>query len=71
MPKIKIFKSIETEVAHLEEEINDWIEESGARIVSMEGNIAPQTINAPSAGTLQTGRYSPSDVLVMFLYELP
>lgn len=71
MQKVKIFKSVETEVTNLEQEINEWLEQSGARITNMKGNIAPQTLNAQSTGTLATGRYSPSDILVIFLYEIP
>ncbi|MGN6134107.1 MAG: hypothetical protein ACTHOU_06370 [Aureliella sp.] len=65
MQKIKLFKSIESELHSLEDEMNAWIAESGARIISVTGNIAPQTGN-----TQQAGMFSASDVLVIVLYEV-
>lgn len=64
MQKIKIFKSIESELGGLESEINRWIVENEARIISMTGNIAAQ---APR--TTHVGSFSASDVLVIVLYE--
>jgi hypothetical protein len=66
MQKIKLFKSIESELMPLEKEINDWIKASGARVISITGNIAPQT--ASSAGA-PLGSFSASDVLVIVMYE--
>jgi len=43
MQKVKLFKSIESELLNMEKEINDWIKTSGARVISVTGNIAPQT----------------------------
>ncbi len=63
MRQIKVFKSIETELWNMEKEINDWAKESGARIVSVTGNIAPQTATSSSHG------FAASDVLVIVLYE--
>lgn len=66
MQKIKLFISIESELRTLEDEMNAWIEESGARIISVSGNIAPQSGgNAQAAGT-----FAASDVLVVVLYEV-
>ena len=65
MQMIKIFKSIETELRSLEDEMNTWIAESGARIISVTGNIAPQTGSAQPVGT-----FSASDVLIIVLYEV-
>jgi hypothetical protein len=64
MQKVKIFKSIESELGALEKEINSWIAESKAKIISMTGNIAPQ---APR--TSHVGSFSGSDVLLIVLYE--
>ena len=64
MRQIKFFKSVETELWTLEEEINAWVKESGATIVHVTGNIAPQTPSTATAG------FSSSDVLVIVLYEL-
>lgn len=65
MRKIKIFKSIESELFPLEDEINSWLEKSGAELISVTGNIAPQT---PST-TMGSGSFSASDVLVIVVYE--
>ncbi|MCA9132622.1 MAG: hypothetical protein KDA45_05695 [Planctomycetales bacterium] len=64
MRKVKIFKSVESELGQLEAEINAWIESSRVELISVTGNIAPQTHfdSAPEA-------FSTSDVLVIAVYE--
>ncbi len=70
MQQVKIFKGIESEVASLESEINEWIRSSGAQVVSITGNIAPQTKDDKSdVAALGHGPYAPSDVMVVLLYE--
>ena len=70
MQQVKIFKGIESEVASLESEINEWIRSSGAKVLNITGNIAPQTKDETSdAPALGHGPYAPSDVLVVVLYE--
>ncbi len=64
MQKVKIFKSIESELGGMENEINKWIAENEAKIISITGNIAAQ---APK--TSHVGSFSASDVLVIVLYE--
>ena len=66
--QIKIFKSIESDVTDLERDINAWLKESGARVVNIFGNIAPQTITDADKAKGTRG-FSPSDVLVALLYE--
>jgi hypothetical protein len=66
MQQVKIFECRENEIADMEKEINEWLRESGANILSITGNIAPQsTTSHPKA------RPAPSDVLLIVLYELP
>ena len=67
MQKVKLFKSIESELPALQKEINAWIKASGARIISISGNIAPQTSATASHGGLSS--FSASDILVIVLYE--
>ena len=68
MQQIRIFKSIESEVTDLERQINGWIQESGARVIHMFGNIAPQTVISETAAA--SGRaFSPSDIMIIVLYE--
>ncbi len=65
MRKIKIFKGVETDLSTLEAEVNQWIEAEGIELVSVTGNIAPQTHlpNAPDS-------FSVSDVLIVVTYEV-
>ena len=64
MQQIKIFKSIESELGSLENEINEWISEQSVKIVEIFGNIAPQSPSTPGMGS-----FSSSDVLVVIVYE--
>ncbi len=68
MQQVKIFKSIESEIPAMEEEINGWLAESGARVVQMSGNIAPQTQAENSLGGGGSS-FSSSDVILMIVYE--
>jgi hypothetical protein len=68
--RIKIFKNVESSISALEDEVNAWLAESGARVVDIVGNIAPQTSGKPSAQGLGGGAYGTSDVLLIVLYEL-
>ena len=65
MQQVKIFKSIESEIPTLEEEINQWLSESGDKVISITGNIAAQSTNGGSLG----GSFSGSDVIMFVLYE--
>jgi hypothetical protein len=68
MQQVKIFKSIESELGALEKEINAWIAESKARVISVTGNIAAQSAGPiPAGGGLAS--FSSSDVLLVVLYE--
>ena len=70
MRQVKIFKSIESNVTELEGEVNAWIRQSGATILSITGNIAPQSASlGSSAGGLGQGTYAPSDVVIIILYD--
>ena len=67
MQKVKLFKSIESELLTMESEINEWLKESGAKVISITGNIAPQSTSTSSGGGL--GSFSASDVVIIILYE--
>ena len=71
MQQVKIFKSLESDVRTLEKEVNEWIRQSGARIVSITGNIAPQS-ESPGSTARGIGQscYPPSDVVLVVLYEV-
>ena len=65
MQQVKIFKSVDTELGDMETTINQWIAETKAKILSIEGNISPQ---AGKHGI--QGSFSAADVLVIVLYEV-
>jgi hypothetical protein len=67
MQQVKLFKSIEVEISALEAEVNRWIRESGARVVSISGNIAPQSAALGSMG--DRGGFAPSDILLIVVYD--
>ena len=70
MRKVKIFKSLENDIARLEVEVNEWIAQSGAEIISLTGNMAPQSERTgASTGGLGDSRYPPSDIVLIVLYE--
>jgi len=76
MQQIKVFIGLEGQTDDLESEVNQWIRSSGAKILSITGNIAPQAIfpdktNAGN-GLVNTGlsrRFAPSDVMILVVYE--
>ena len=70
MQQIRFFKATETDVSALQTEMNDWLRESGARVVQIFGNIAPQTVTHDDTSTgLTKSAFAPSDVLIAVLYE--
>ena len=64
MQQVKIFKSVESELGELQNEINIWIKKNKVKVISITGNIAAQ---APSTSGIQSG-FSSADVLVIVLY---
>lgn len=68
MQRIKIFKSVESELSTFEQDINAWLEESGAKLISVTGNIAPQTPENSDFGG--AGTFSASDILIIVVYEV-
>jgi hypothetical protein len=69
MQQVKFFKNVENNLSELEKEVNAWISQSGVRIVSLTGNIAPQSDRSGTGGGLSNSTFPPSDVLVIVLYE--
>ncbi|MFG0263093.1 MAG: hypothetical protein ACF788_11940 [Novipirellula sp. JB048] len=66
MHQVKIFKNVDTEIADLEHQINRWMRKSGARVISITGNLAPASNG--SGGPLSS--FAASDVMVIVLYEV-
>ncbi len=70
MQQVKLFKGLENELGALENEVNGWLRRSRARVISMSGNIAPQTHNLEVGGAgLSRTAFGASDVLLIVLYE--
>lgn len=68
MHQIKIFKGVESDISNLEADVNRWLFDSKARVVNVFGNIAPQSA-AFHPSSLNDSGFSPSDVLLVVLYE--
>jgi hypothetical protein len=71
--QVKLFTGIEDATEELAREINTWIRESGATVLQISGNIAPQSNVGSGASGLagsisSSGRVS-SDLFVIVLYE--
>ena len=66
MQQVKIFKSVDNELAEMEKQINRWMRKSGARVLSINGNLTSQ--NSPSDGPLNS--FAAGDVLIIVLYEI-
>ncbi len=73
MQQIKIFKGLESQLETIENGINEWLKESGAKVVQIFGNIAPQGASQgnQAAATISSSKFVASDVLIVVLYELP
>ena len=69
MHQIKLFKSVESDVAAMEAEINAWLAESGVKVVSIVGNIAAQTMRPETLASTMGRAYAPSDLFLAVLYE--
>lgn len=71
MPRIKIFKGIESNLEGLENQINGWLDQPGIRVLQAFGNMAPQTLPSDTriTSTLGQPQHVSSDVFMVFLYE--
>ena len=72
MQQIKIFKGLEANLTAMEDDANAWLRQTGARVVGMSGNIAPQSAKPGStSGGLGQSPFAASDVVLFLLYETP
>ena len=71
MQRVKLFKGLECEVERLEQQINEWAESEGAKILQVNSSIASQSHNptAKSGSSLQGNIGVSSDILITVLYE--
>lgn len=66
MQQVKIFKSVDTEIPEMEHQINRWMRKSGARVLSITGNLS----SSPQVGNAPMNSFAASDILVIVLYEI-
>ncbi|WP_417848140.1 hypothetical protein [Thalassoglobus sp.] len=64
MRQMKLFKGVEMEISTLETEVNEWIQENGIDVISISGNITPQSYSSRGQE-----RMSGSDILIIVEYE--
>ena len=71
MQRVKLFKGLECEVERLEQQINEWAESEGAKILQVNSSIASQSYNptSKSGSSLQGNIGVSSDILITVLYE--
>lgn len=77
MQQIKLFVGREDQTSDLEAQVNGWVAESGANVLSITGNIAPQSVlpakDSPGSNLSATGthtrRFAPSDIMIIVTYE--
>lgn len=70
MQQIKIFRALEFEAESLEKRVNQWLEQSSAKIVNIFGNMAPQSASATGGDSvLGQGAHDPSDIFLVIVYE--
>ena len=66
MQQVKIFKSVDTEIPEMEKQINRWMRKSGARVLSITGNLASDAHGG--GGPLSS--FAAGHILVIVLYEI-
>ena len=71
MQRVKLFKGLECELDRLEQQINEWAESEGLKILQVSSSISSQSYNpsAKSGSSLQGNIGASSDVLITVLYE--
>lgn len=69
MQQVKIFKSVDTEIPEMERQINRWMRKSGARVLSITGNITSQNSSGGGAGG-GLNSFAAGDVMLIVLYEI-
>lgn len=69
MHQVKLFKGVEAEPHPLEDRINEWLRTSGAKVVQITGNIAPQSPKGDDTAGVGSKGFGTSDILVIVLYE--
>lgn len=66
MQQVKIFKSVDTEIPELERQINRWMRKSGARVLSITGNLDSNA----QQGSGPLNSFAAGHILMIVLYEI-
>jgi len=76
MQQIKLFIGREDHTKDLEHEVNQWIASSGVEVLSISGNLSPQTVlpdkvgkSMGDAGSAAGRRFGASDIMVLVTYK--
>ena len=71
MPRVKLFKGLESNLEGLETQMNAWLAQPGVRVIQIFGNMAPQTLPSDTriTSTLGQPQHVSSDVFLAILYE--
>jgi len=66
MQQVKLFKGVDNDLPELERQINRWIRKSGARVLSISGNLAAN----PGASAGPMNSFAAGDVLIIVHVEV-
>ena len=66
MQQVKLFKSVDTEMAEMEKQINRFIRKNNIRVLSINSNLA----SSPTANNGPMSSFAAGDILVTLLYEI-
>ncbi|HYE60522.1 MAG TPA: hypothetical protein VD997_00875 [Phycisphaerales bacterium] len=75
MQQVRIFIGKEDEVSRLTKEVNDFLANTGAKVVNVFGNLSPQTPGASGgsegmrAPEGMNRRFAPSDIMLVVVYQ--
>jgi hypothetical protein len=71
MHQIKIFKNLEFELEALEQSVNQWLAENPVKVINIFGNISPQSPKPTGESMINRTAHSPSDIMIVVVYEKP
>ena len=75
MQQVRLFTGSEDQVGTMERSVNDWLRTSNARVISVFGNMSPQSVMPIGEGktTLSheggSRRFAPSDIFRCIVYD--
>ena len=70
MHSVRLFHTTTANLADLENAANDWLQQTGAKVVSATGNMAP-TIQQRRVGQTSETAFQPENVLLVLVADLP